>query len=351
MSTRRKLVEGENRIYDKNRVLREIINVKDGALNGAHIYYDKDGKTVLAEENFKDGVRNGSFYVKGPIKKFDDIEFSEWGENNKDVKSRYIREICGNYKDGKLDGECSYEVRYETKFGHTYIEKIRATYQAGNLDGAYYQKTGWLDRYYDAIARESYHIKRGMYADGEFSGDVLRYTYDRPELEKQYKDGTVVYEHSESGGSWYEIQANGWCRDDRSGEAYMQKNGLKDGPYKQYYGNSGRIAEEGSYKEGKKDGVFTYYDKEGRITEKTSYSADKKNGASILYNSDGTEASRKLYRDGKDITEYYADLKEMARSNVSPVKGEINPKLSKEKKARKVLKQKLSRILDTARGR
>ena len=49
------LKEGENRIYDKNRVLREVVNVKDGKYDGVHIKYDKDGKTVLLEENYKAG--------------------------------------------------------------------------------------------------------------------------------------------------------------------------------------------------------------------------------------------------------------------------------------------------------
>ena len=61
--------------------------------------------------------------------------------------------------------------------------------------------------------------------------------------------------------------------------------------------------------------------------------AGQLNGFYTEYNSDGTIAKQRLYRDGTDITDKYAKLKEAARKNVSDKVGEVHGKQSGLKKA------------------
>ncbi len=53
----------------------------------------------------------------------------------------------------------------------------------------------------------------------------------------------------------------------------IDKNGLRQGLYREYFGND-KVKTEGFYKDDKKDGIFKEYNAEGRVIKKEEYRMD-----------------------------------------------------------------------------
>lgn len=77
------------------------------------------------------------------------------------------------------------------------------------------------------------------------------------------------------------------------------KDGFYDGAYKEYLNNV--LVTEGSYKEGKKHGLFKINSKfDGKLKEEKSYKEGKLDGTSKTYFNDGKVETEKSYRMGKE---------------------------------------------------
>jgi antitoxin component YwqK of YwqJK toxin-antitoxin module len=88
------------------------------------------------------------------------------------------------------------------------------------------------------------------------------------------------------------------------------KDGLYNGKYKHFKNN--KLKEEGTYKEGNKDGVYTIYKGDGTIEKQETFKAGKSDDMKKEYYSDGTLKSESLYKDGKKEglwKTYYTDGK------------------------------------------
>ena len=82
--------------------------------------------------------------------------------------------------------------------------------------------------------------------------------------------------------------------------AYIQaefKDGFYNGKYGEYEYN--KLKCDGTYKDGKKDGVFKMYDSEGRVQEEKSYKDGKLHGAHKTYFTTGKVEREVNYRNGK----------------------------------------------------
>ena len=66
------------------------------------------------------------------------------------------------------------------------------------------------------------------------------------------------------------------------------RNGKKEGPWVYYYGN-GQLSYKGTYKVGKKEGPWVYYHSNGQLSYKVTYKDNKKDGRWVRYWSDGSE--------------------------------------------------------------
>ena len=77
------------------------------------------------------------------------------------------------------------------------------------------------------------------------------------------------------------------------------RNGKKEGLWVYYYDN-GQLSYKGTFKVGKKDGPWVYYHSNGQLSYKVTYKDNKKDGPWVhYYFLNGQVSSRGDYKDGK----------------------------------------------------
>ena len=103
-------------------------------------------------------------------------------------------------------------------------------------------------------------------------------------------------------GSFVNGKANGlfvfWLPDGSKAEEKGYQNGQLSGAYVKY-GKENQKVIEGRYLGGKKNGKFTYYGKAGRLKQEASFRDNIKEGVWTTFNRDGQPRSRFTYKDGK----------------------------------------------------
>jgi len=78
------------------------------------------------------------------------------------------------------------------------------------------------------------------------------------------------------------------------------KNGKLEGKKSVFYPDS-KIAEEMSYKNGLKDGIYKKYAQSGTLLEQTTFKDNQYNGEAVFYDSDGAVASKGKFLNGKKV--------------------------------------------------
>ena len=78
------------------------------------------------------------------------------------------------------------------------------------------------------------------------------------------------------------------------------KNGKRDGVWEMYHLN-GRLWMEGAYKDGKKEGVWEEYEDDGQLYRKGSYTDGKEEGVWKFYYQNGQLWKKETYKDDKLI--------------------------------------------------
>lgn len=86
------------------------------------------------------------------------------------------------------------------------------------------------------------------------------------------------------------------------------KEGRKNGIFKMY-DSEDRVKEEKSYKEGKLDGAHKTYYTTGKVEREVNYRNGKQDGKELSYDSDGTLRRDHTYKDGKQIGKQFTFLK------------------------------------------
>ena len=77
------------------------------------------------------------------------------------------------------------------------------------------------------------------------------------------------------------------------------RNGKKEGLWVYYYDN-GQLSYKGTFKFGKKDGTWVYYHSNGQLSYKVTYKDDKKDGPYVNYYDNGQLGSKGTYKNGKE---------------------------------------------------
>ena len=93
------------------------------------------------------------------------------------------------------------------------------------------------------------------------------------------------------------------------------RNGKKEGLWVYYYDN-GQVSSRGDYKVGKKDGTWVYYHSNGQLSYKVTYQDNKKDGPYVNYYDNRQLASKGTYKDGKEVgrwVRYWSDGSVMIR--------------------------------------
>ncbi|MEP6805082.1 MAG: hypothetical protein ABI892_11215 [Flavobacterium sp.] len=99
------------------------------------------------------------------------------------------------------------------------------------------------------------------------------------------------------------------------------KNGKLDGPRTVYYPDS-KIAEEMTYINGLKEGIYKKYGQNGTLLEQTTYKNNEYNGDAVFYDADGAVASKGKFVNGKkaNIWQFYLKGKLTKEVNMSDPK-------------------------------
>jgi len=96
--TEKGILESEGEMNGKNRI-------------GKWLYYHSNGKSILSEENYKNGVLNGiskTYYLNGKITEFSHYKNGKLDGNLKRYADNGILLDNLNYKNGKLYGAAKY---------------------------------------------------------------------------------------------------------------------------------------------------------------------------------------------------------------------------------------------------
>ncbi|MBS7231059.1 hypothetical protein KHA90_08480 [Flavobacterium psychroterrae] len=99
------------------------------------------------------------------------------------------------------------------------------------------------------------------------------------------------------------------------------KNGKLEGPRTVYYPDS-KLAEEMTYINGSKEGIYKKYGQNGTLLEQTTYKNNEYNGDAVFYDADGAVASKGKFVNGKkaNMWQFYLKGKLTKEVNMSDPK-------------------------------
>ena len=81
------------------------------------------------------------------------------------------------------------------------------------------------------------------------------------------------------------------------------KNGKKDGLWV-YYHDNGKLWKSGTFKDGKEDGPWVHYEEDGQLLMKGTYKDGKENGPWFSYHDNGQLWWKRTYKDGESDGPY-----------------------------------------------
>lgn len=119
--------------------------------------------------------------------------------------------------------------------------------------------------------------------------------YHSAYIQAEFKDGFYNGKYEEY--EYNKLKCNG-----------TYKDGRKHGVFK-IYNSEGRIKEEKSYKEGKLDGAHKTYYTTGKVEREVNYRNGKQDGKELAYDPDGTLRRDHTYKDGKQVGKQFTFLK------------------------------------------
>ena len=101
-------------------------------------------------------------------------------------------------------------------------------------------------------------------------------------------------------GPWVAYWSNGQLRSEGD-----FKDGERDGPWV-YYHENGQLREKGDFKDGIQEGPWVYYHENGQLWEKGDFKDGFQEGPWVVYNKDGTKNDEEsgTYRNGEKVSDY-----------------------------------------------
>jgi antitoxin component YwqK of YwqJK toxin-antitoxin module len=124
---------------------------------------------------------------------------------------------------------------------------------------------------------------------------------------EKYDEGTL--KNGKKDGLW-----TGWYENGQKKSEENYKVGIEDGLNTEWYKN-GQKKTEWSYKNGKGDGLWTWWYKNGQKREEKTYKDDMEDGLQTYWSENGQKRTESTYKDGKEISttmwNYYGNGKMM----------------------------------------
>ncbi len=299
--------DGYWKTYYENGIIKSKGNRKNFELDSIWTFYSDSGKVVLQitylegkkngirrtfyedeviEENFTDDVKQGFtyyYYPNGKIRKevnfVDGLEEGTGKEYSAD-DGRVIKMIY--YKKGftidieyvnRIDKAGMKQGKWKFFYPNGVI-RLEGEYKNDTKHGYFkeYSEDGNLlltSKYIDGILQEDVaelvklEIKTEYYSDGNVK-IVASYKNDVPEgIRREYsQEGEIIKGYVFKKGSVV-------------GEGIIDEEGIKDGPWKEYF-NNGDLKSTGTYDKGKRIGEWKFWHPNGQMEQIGSYNNDGK---------------------------------------------------------------------------
>ncbi len=292
------------------------------------VYYKKFSETPFSGKVFE----SYRFSIKkGKLKK--GIKVGEWSLYSN--SGQLIQKM--NYKNGKLNGE-------NYRYGELQIKDSKL------LEGFMYEKSFYKEDKLEGIFLQCslYGIlsEKSFYKNGKLDGEFLRYHHSKcrnpnKEEKKKFKNKkkTEIYKYCDGSSVLTERILKDYVHNKSSKgsmcpdigfleEKSFFKNGNYHGEYIKYH-NNGQINIKGQFINDKPVGEFFFYSRSGKNRIKTTYNkmGEKhgealryhwennivyhkenyknglKDGEQLFYNNDGQVSNKKIYKDGKLLSE------------------------------------------------
>lgn len=232
--------------YDEqSKIIKEIYQVQDSALNGSYVGYYKTGK-VRVKGQYRRNVpvgmwvyyyENGNLKMRGELR--NNSNYGPWEYFHENGKKSMEGKILNGLRQGKW----------------------KLYYESGKLKS------------------------EGIYINNFRSGEWNYYYEDGSKLALgNYRRGVGLYT---------EFYPNG--------EKFMEgmrANGKNQGNWSIYY-DDGKLQAIGDYKDGVKEGFWQYFHKNGLVQSEGEYLNDKQNGEWVFYNEEGQVTSKGKLSDGQ----------------------------------------------------
>lgn len=267
------------KFYDVKGNLKVSITYKNGIQNGKRTTYLPDR---VVEENFVNNIKQGvskEFYLSGKLLKttfykngLEDGYSVSYAEDGRIIElDKYQSGFLKNRQYINRIDENGLKTGIWKEFypGDDYITKSEIPYRKDIIDGycKYYNKEGNLEsiqKYVNGILiidppeLAEYELKTDYYPDGSIK------------TVGSYKDGIaegVRREYSQEGKI---TQAYSMHQGRIIGKGIIDENGLKQGPWQEFY-LTGRLQAEGSYTNDEKTGLWKYYFENGILEQIGAY--------------------------------------------------------------------------------
>jgi YD repeat-containing protein len=313
------------RFYREDGALEQEINYTDGKRNGYTYNYNEEG-LLVSKIPYDDDVKQGwaTFYFperrnKQYEKKFVDGKVE--GEAYEYSKDRRVIAIL-KYEKGFLQDR--FEInRYNPKkkktgLWITYHDDIEETKKVKQLEGRYVN--GLKNGYFREYDRNGELLSTTKYVNGEVVKNAEELM--NVEVKQTFHDNAQVewertYLNGKPHGVWKKFNDSGqvisgkiYDKGNLLGEGIIDDEGLKQGPWKEYY-QTGELRAEGEYLDGARYKKWKFYFKDGSIEQHGAYLAGgKPHGMWKWYYEDGDILREEYFRNGKEdgeILEYDED--------------------------------------------
>ncbi|GAB2770242.1 MULTISPECIES: tetratricopeptide repeat protein [Hymenobacter] len=302
-------------LYDQGRVTK-VTSVDANGKALAQTAVAKKGKTEVKGLHLNGATRFTGTYVDGR-------QNGEWRWFRRDGSLSLVRryqagqqqgaeEIYAStgrvqqrthYQDGQLQG------LYEHFYDHGQLQRT-GFYQAGQQQGTWrqYYPTGQLSEEYNLLDNDLHGWTRS-YTPGGHITEERWMQYDRPlvvtsfdstgrvldrfDVQPTTKSLTLHYANgkprSESGWLCYAYQGpDKWLYPNGKPELTVELDrGNRQGPYRTYHPLTGNLAEEGAYRQGKREGEWKGYYASGALRFKGSYRTGEQEGEWQYYTEKG----------------------------------------------------------------
>lgn len=296
------------KFYRSDSTLERSISYREDLKTGPERTYSIKG--ILQEEiPFENNIKSGTaryYYPTGELQK--ELSFVNNKEEGKgfeyDVDGRIITLLT--YKNGFIYAQEKIN-RYNTEGKRTGI------WQDLYVPGRIKEEGNWTNGLRNGVFK--FYNRKGelerleRYEDGELVKgdndsavlDIRKEVYDSGKIKSigSYKEGKkhgVFREFDEQGNVTNSFV---YDQDTRSGEGLLDTLGRKQGVWKWYYPD-GSLKSQGAYKDGKRDGPWTYFFSTGKIEQKGNFKEDIFTGDWKWYFPSGSVHREELYRKGKE---------------------------------------------------